>query len=298
MRAAWRIARSPPGVYTINGVPTSGLLLWLNAGAITGVNNGGVVSTWPDSSGLGNNATQTTSGIQPTYVTGDLNGQPAVRFASASSEYMNIASGFNGNQSTLTEVFVLKSANARALFQTIPARQTISVSTATRTPSTMRSTSLPMWIPVKSPTAASSPSPVIAMPITICCFRPTAMACNSTGRASATPIPSEISGSVLAANNHRSFFNGDVCEMLVYNHVLTSTDKQTVETYLAGKYGLTVNEEQPPTVSITAPANNAQYTAPATVSHHRDGYGQRRVDQRGGVLQRHLPARHHHQQPV
>ena len=75
-----------------------------------------------------------------------------------------------------------------------------------------------------------------------------------------------ISGSVLGTNNLFTYFNGDVCELLIYNHSLTSADKQTVETYLAGKYGLTVNEEQPPAVSITAPANNAQYTAPATVT--------------------------------
>ena len=78
--------------------------------------------------------------------------------------------------------------------------------------------------------------------------------------------PVYISGALLGANNGSAGMNGDVCEMLVYNHVLSSTDKQTVETYLANKYGLTVNEETPPTVSITSPANNAKYTAPASVT--------------------------------
>ena len=41
------------GKYTLNAVPTTGLLLWLNAGAITGVNNGGMVATWPDSERTG-----------------------------------------------------------------------------------------------------------------------------------------------------------------------------------------------------------------------------------------------------
>ena len=46
------------GVYTINteNLPTTGMLLWLHADAITGVSNGGSVTTWTDSSGNGNNA--------------------------------------------------------------------------------------------------------------------------------------------------------------------------------------------------------------------------------------------------
>ena len=111
---------APSGVDT---VPTSGLLLWLNAGAITGVKNGGAVSIWPDSSRLGNNATQTTTGSQPTYDTGVLNGQPAVSFNSASSQYMHIASGFNGNQSTLTLFAVVHGDNAHSLLQTMPGQE-------------------------------------------------------------------------------------------------------------------------------------------------------------------------------
>ena len=33
--------------------PTSGLTLWLKADAITGLNNGDKVASWPDSSGSG-----------------------------------------------------------------------------------------------------------------------------------------------------------------------------------------------------------------------------------------------------
>ena len=100
--------------------PSSGMMLWLKADAITGVNNGGAVSTWPDSSGLGNNATQTTQADQPTFVTGDLNGEPAVRFTSADAQFMNIAAGFNGAMNTLTEIAVLKAPHVYALFQTEP----------------------------------------------------------------------------------------------------------------------------------------------------------------------------------
>ena len=50
------------GVYTINALPTTGMLLWLNADAITGISNGGSVTTWNDMSGNGNNAVFTQPG--------------------------------------------------------------------------------------------------------------------------------------------------------------------------------------------------------------------------------------------
>ena len=74
-------SRVASGLYTINAVPTTGLLLWLNAGAITGVNNGGSARHLAGQQRTGQQChADVTTGIQPTYVTGDLNSQPAVTF--------------------------------------------------------------------------------------------------------------------------------------------------------------------------------------------------------------------------
>lgn len=58
----------------------SGLKLWLDASAITGLNNNDSVTTWTDLSGQGNNATQATGSRKPTYKTAILNSLPVVRF--------------------------------------------------------------------------------------------------------------------------------------------------------------------------------------------------------------------------
>lgn len=58
----------------------AGLQLWLKADAITGLGDGDAITTWTDSSGNGNNATQSTSGKKPLYKTNIQNGLPAVRF--------------------------------------------------------------------------------------------------------------------------------------------------------------------------------------------------------------------------
>jgi hypothetical protein len=55
------------------------LLRWYKADAITGLNDTDPVSTWPDSSGLALDATQT-GADRPTYRTNIVNGKPVVHF--------------------------------------------------------------------------------------------------------------------------------------------------------------------------------------------------------------------------
>ena len=57
-------------------------------------------------------------------------------------------------------------------------------------------------------------------------------------------------------------FNGDIAEIVVYNHVLSTADFNTLNTALSSKYAL-VNA---PTATLTAPINGAQYSAPASVT--------------------------------
>ncbi len=58
-----------------------GLLLWLKADAITGTQSGAALASWPDSSGHNRAAAQTDAARQPVWVADGLNGKPAVRFA-------------------------------------------------------------------------------------------------------------------------------------------------------------------------------------------------------------------------
>ncbi|HEU5069223.1 MAG TPA: LamG-like jellyroll fold domain-containing protein [Verrucomicrobiae bacterium] len=64
---------------------------WLKADALTGLANGAPVSTWPDVSGRGFDALQTTSSQKPTYLAAALNGLPAVHFNGTSSNYLALS---------------------------------------------------------------------------------------------------------------------------------------------------------------------------------------------------------------
>tara|TARA_Y100001937_G_scaffold61180_1_gene83703 strand:- start:100069 stop:101007 length:939 start_codon:yes stop_codon:yes gene_type:complete len=57
----------------------SSLALWFKADALS-LTDGSAVSTWPDSSGLGNDATAPTAAEEPVFRQSSLNGMPAIQF--------------------------------------------------------------------------------------------------------------------------------------------------------------------------------------------------------------------------
>jgi hypothetical protein len=75
----------PAGVGDTDG--TGELTLWLRADAVTGVSDGGNLSTWPDTSGNDNDAS-VSSGNAPKYTESGLNGRPEVQFDAANNEWM------------------------------------------------------------------------------------------------------------------------------------------------------------------------------------------------------------------
>lgn len=60
--------------------PRRRLALWLKADAITGLDDGAPVPSWPDSSGNGLDPAQTVAAKRPVWVRDAAHGQPAVRF--------------------------------------------------------------------------------------------------------------------------------------------------------------------------------------------------------------------------
>jgi len=91
-----------------------GLLLWLDANQITGLNDGDAVATWSDLSGLANNATQGTAAARPTYQTGEINSLAAVQFDGV-DDVLQLASSIAATNFT---VFVVgrKAAGAAITF--------------------------------------------------------------------------------------------------------------------------------------------------------------------------------------
>jgi hypothetical protein len=105
--------------FTPSDIP--GLQLWLEASAITGLADNAPLTTWPDSSGNGRDATQSTAGNKPLYKTAILSGQPVVRF-DATDDRMATASIAHGvGAGDFTWVVVARVTNAAANYSPIMA---------------------------------------------------------------------------------------------------------------------------------------------------------------------------------
>jgi len=72
---------------------TNSMALWLKADSLTGLTNNAPIGTWQDNSGWTNNATQSSSGSKPFYITNALNNLPIVRFSGGQA--LNIAVGLS-----------------------------------------------------------------------------------------------------------------------------------------------------------------------------------------------------------
>jgi len=92
---------------TVTLPQTGSIKLWLQADAISGLTNGAPVATWPDGSGLNNNASQGTTSYQPLYWTNVVNAKPVVRFDGV-DDYFALPNFLNGT--TQAEAFVVLKA--------------------------------------------------------------------------------------------------------------------------------------------------------------------------------------------
>lgn len=76
-----RVCVPSSGAAAFTPASIAGLQLWVEADSGTGTTTDGTaVGTWTDQSGQGHHLTQATAGSQPVYKTNILNGKPVVRF--------------------------------------------------------------------------------------------------------------------------------------------------------------------------------------------------------------------------
>lgn len=241
-------AQSPGGVNT-------NLSLWLKADAgITTV--GGNVSAWADQSGNGNNATQGTAANRPAYVTNDLNGNPVLDFIT--DDRLDGAAGFNTQEyfliikpeynytsSSAAGIIIgfdqaYQSGFSSFLFGDLTARFTNEVVSHLIGPSTFYGA------------GQLSTSVVYNEPVLFNCHN-NAGATNQMIKANGVDI---VTNTVFAFENRsnanyrighnypltaNAAFDGKVAEIISYSASLSDQNRRSVTTYLALKYGITIN---------------------------------------------------------
>jgi hypothetical protein len=248
---------------------TLALVAWFKADAITGVASGAPLSVWPDATGNGYNAWQTTSTNQPTYVAGALNGLPVVRFNTTNSSYLwfyrpvqddftiilvyqssqGIGTGtsywqgaglVNGEVSgTVPDFGMSLNASGQILAGTGEPDTTL-VSTGAH------NNGRPYVVTFKRTKASG----LIQLYV-----NSVLLASAIAGTESLTAPNFLVLGAQAPLDN---FLNGDIAEVQIYNSALTDTDRTGQERALDCKYGFTSSATPAAPVILTTLAGNRQ----------------------------------------
>lgn len=219
-------------------VPTSNLKLHLtaNAGITT---SGDSVNVWADQSGNGNDAVQTNLARRPVLVTNSLNGEPVIHFNGVNS-YLTLPTASDlGIQSNDYEIFIVSrsaSVNTNTSF--------LLAGNLERYELHLNGSAGARFIPKASTYIdegavgdySDTEPHLYNLRATDTYGSVTVDFTNSTQ--SNVDVQSSDAGNLyLGVRFNNSYtLNGDIAEVLIYNTVLSSASRDSVESYLNGKY--------------------------------------------------------------
>jgi hypothetical protein len=248
----------PAGIGSTTG---SDIALWLDASELL-LGDGAAVATWPDLTG-GNNATQTTGVLQPTYETNELNGQGIVRF-NGTTQFMagSLGTSFSApftllavgrfaqtNQGTADNDYIFDLGEPGP--GTLGNKASISrrrnddvIARADRYYSFQGGA--PQYGPVINGGLANahvfgatyqlrSPFHQLYYNGTLSLAAPSNIAVNSNGVYHL--------GRLNNTSDVNHFLNGDIAEIIIYNSVLSSTQIRIIQAYLAAKWNFNLNND-------------------------------------------------------
>jgi len=210
----------------------SGLLLWLKADSLA-LSDGDPVSTWGDDSGNSNNATAAGT-ARPTFKTNQLGGKPVVRF-DGSNDGLNFASSL----STILTVIVVIKYNIGAVVNSYPpilghtSFYDFHGSPIANPPSVTGV----CWISytnvyVQGADAYNNGVSMFGNQIMRDFSNYQLVEFLTTGPVHSDRIGNDRGGSFIAA---------DYAEVIIYDNVLSTAKRKSIERYLAYKYGLIVS---------------------------------------------------------
>jgi hypothetical protein len=231
----------------------AGLVGHFDANRIVDVADGSAVATWRDLSGSGADATQATGGNQPSYIRSAINGLSAVRFTSASSQFMSLnalATVFSGTAQPWTVAMVLAAA------QTNVNMDPWTVTGATDTPliepkltsgaafnATMRNDANSSL--TSSAGSSYTTAPIVVVWVfdgaTLNAYKgATTVAINNFAAPSWTTTLTKVSLGALVRSSNTNFFNGDIGEAAFFHRALDISDRKALTNHLGDKWGITV----------------------------------------------------------
>ncbi len=220
----------------------SGLVLRLDASQL-GLAEGAGVGAWPDASGSGHDAAQSSAQFQPKYVGAGLGGRPAVRFDGV-DDYLSIATTVvSGSQARTIFIVARPSAVGKQGILDLGQRP-IGMAAFTITPEygVRISGGYRLW----TQKASTSKARVLTVMLTgtdtasiLGWANGALLKVRKTVKETINTAGSGAVGTWTGRAVGQGFnFGGEVAEILVYNRSLSTAERQSAEAYLASKYGI------------------------------------------------------------
>jgi alpha-tubulin suppressor-like RCC1 family protein len=230
-------AEASAGVDSLPAIPTSSVAFWLRAECGVTKDDSNRVASWVDQSGLNGAGTQSNAVVQPVFVGSALGGKPAVRFDGA-DDLLNLPN-FGGGL-TEGEVFVVAKATAT---QVDVATLWMIGDDYIWGPNTYPGGDGTVWETFGTRNQKNTGVPT--QPLTRAhVYNVSSKAGEFVTRFNGTehfrttsntvffPSSPRLGGGIY--DRHR--FGGDIAELIVFNHVLTATERSAVQGYLGSKY--------------------------------------------------------------
>lgn len=235
-------AQSPGGV-------SSGLQVWLKADAGTSTTtNGANLSAWNDQSGNGRHATMSNLSRQPVYHASAINGLPAI-YTNGGSRYLDVdlSSIANGE---FTIIAVTQRANSN-FFNYFIGINPGAASNSNLAMGFRQGNQINLSLPTGNSRAMVTTYAGVNEPATSMWADYSSTATRRVGMTQ-NGVDLQVTGTggtiiaqtgigQIGRGSNTAGFTGFISEVIVYNRVLSSTERNQVQSYLAVKYGLAAN---------------------------------------------------------
>lgn len=222
-------------------IPTVGRRLWLKAGAGITTDASNLVSTWADSSGSGNNLSQSVPAQKPVFVANAIGTRSSVRFDGNDDVLNSVGPVITGTSpfTTVTQVKLNSSTLPQTLFWqgdgsatggygaylSGSANVTAGWSGSSAEVTSTASASSGKWYRVVTSYDSSTHKVFV----------------DGSLAGSAAKNDSNFTGGVFSLGNYGPApsmgLNGEIAEALVYDHALSNSELTDVDNYLKNKYG-------------------------------------------------------------
>jgi hypothetical protein len=221
----------------------SGTIAWWRADSITGVSDGAPVTTWADKSSNVYTATPPGTSVQPAFVASGVGTKPAVRFAG--SKFLTSSAPAGGATQSIAAVIkplTVNNINTIRGGQTTGALQ-FKVSSSAQLAITKQSVA---EIGAGT-TALTAGTAYVAIGTYNATTGAWTLYLNGTLVGSGTNVQTLVAGMTAIGNNAgvangADYYQGDISEIMVFDHVLGTSERVLYDSYVQDRYGITVSD--------------------------------------------------------